>query len=174
MMKKIVTGISLLLLFLIWPVESRSQFLNIQIDVEPSVDTVVEQRLDFGQLIAGSGLQQIPLGSPNMGVFHIRALRTQRMLISIDADPALIHSNPNISATIPMEIFANYTNDGIDNYRASNALSSDLELIIVETPDNNPNAIWSGIYIYIYGSIDLRNVPLGIYSGQIVLTVVYE
>ena len=173
-MIRIFTGISLLLIFIIRPAETNAQFLNIQIDVEPSVDTVVQQRLDFGQMIAGSGLREIPLGSPNMGVFHIRALRTQRMLISIDADPALIHANPNINATIPLEIFANYTNDGIDNYRASNALSDQLEMILVETPDNNPDAMWSGIYIYIYGSIDLRNVPLGTYSGNIVLTVVYE
>tara|TARA_R100001143_G_C3361305_1_gene136536 strand:- start:52547 stop:53068 length:522 start_codon:yes stop_codon:yes gene_type:complete len=173
-MIKIITGISLFLLFLLWPSESQGQFLNIQIDVEPSVDTVVEQQLDFGQMIAGSGLQEIPLGSPNMGVFHIRALRTQRMLISIDADPALVHANPNINASIPMEIFANYTNNGIDNFRASDALSDELEMIIVESPENNPEATWSGIYIYIYGSIDLRNVPLGTYSGNIILTVVYE
>lgn len=173
-MIRIVTGFSLLLLILVLPIESGAQFLNIQIDVEPSVDTVVEQRLDFGQMIAGSGLQEIPLGSPNMGVFHIRALRTQRMLISIDADPALVHSNPNINTSIPMEIFANYTNDGIDNFRVSSALSDELEMIIIETPDNNPDDIWSGIYIYIYGSIDLKNVPLGTYSGNIVLTVVYE
>lgn len=173
-MIRTVTGFSLLLLILILPTESDAQFLNIQIDVEPSVDTVVQQRLDFGQMIAGSGLQEIPLGSPNMGVFHIRALRTQRMLISIDADPELIHANPNINASIPMEIYANYTNDGIDNFRASNALSDQLEMIIVETPDNNTEVMWSGIYIYIYGSIDLRNVPLGTYSGNIVLTVVYE
>lgn len=173
-MIKIVTGISLLVLLLFQPDESSAQFLNIQIDVEPSVDTEVQQRLDFGQLISGSGLQEIPLGSPNMGVFHIRALRTQRMLISIDADPSLTHSNPNINTSIPMEIFANYTNDGIDNFRNSNALSDELEMIIVEAPDNNPDAVWSGIYIYIYGSIDLRNVPLGTYSGDIILTVVYE
>lgn len=173
-MIRIITGLTLLLLFLSQPTESQAQFLNIQIDVEPSVDTVVEQQLDFGQMISGSGLQEIPLGSPNMGVFHIRALRTQRMLISIDADPALIHANPNINASIPMEIFANFTNDGIDNFRTSNALSDQLETIIVETPDNNPDATWSGIYIYIYGSIDLRNVPLGTYSGNIILTVVYE
>lgn len=173
-MIRIITGFSLLIFVLMLPTETCAQFLNIQIDVEPSVDTVVEQRLDFGQMVAGSGVQEIPLGSPNMGVFHIRALRTQRMLISIDADPTLTHANPNINATIPMEIFANYTNDGIDNFRASNALSDQLEMIIVETPDNNPEAMWSGIYIYIYGSIDLRNVPLGTYSGVIVLTVVYE
>lgn len=173
-MIRIVTGFSLLLLFSIWPAASNAQFLNIQIDVEPSVDAVVEQRLDFGQMISGSGLQEIPLGSPNMGVFHIRALRTQRMLISINADPVLTNANPNISAAIPMEIYANYTNDGIDNFRNSNALGDQMETIIVETPVNNPDAVWSGIYIYIYGSIDLRNVPLGVYSGNIIMTVVYE
>jgi len=173
-MIRIVSCIALLLFFTIRPSESKAQFLNIQIDVEPSVDTVVEQRLDFGQMVAGSGLQEIPLGSPNMGVFHIRALRTQRMLISIDADPTLTHSNPNVAVSIPMLIYANYTNNGIDNFRISNALSDQLETIIVESPDNNPDAMWSGIYIYIYGSIDLRNVPLGSYSGNIILTVVYE
>lgn len=152
----------------------QAQFLNIEIEVEPSVDATVEQRLDFGQLVAGGGLQEIPLGSPDMGVFHIRALRAQRLLISIDAESELIHENPNINASIPLQIFGNYTNDGIDNFRNSNALTDELEMIIVEPPPGSPDSVWSGIYIYIYGSIDLRNVPLGIYAGDIVLSIVYE
>lgn len=173
MMNKVV-GLLLLLLPVLQSVQVQAQFLNIQIDVEPSVDTDVEQRLDFGQLVGGSGVQEIPLGSPNMGVFHIRALRTQRMMISINADRELVHQNPNITASIPMQIFGNYTNDGVDNFRNSTALSDELEMIIVEPPPGNPESVWSGIYIYIYGAIDLRNVPLGTYSGDIVLTVVYE
>jgi hypothetical protein len=67
-------------------VPASAQFLNIQIDVDPEVETLVEQDLDFGQVVAGSGFQPIPPGSPSMGIFRIRALRTQRLLISLEAD----------------------------------------------------------------------------------------
>lgn len=173
MIKKVIV-LFIILLPAVQSVQIQAQFLNLEIEIEPSVDTTVEQRLDFGQLVAGAGLQEIPLGSPNMGVFHIRALRAQRLLISIYADSELIHENPNINTNIPLQIFGNYTNDGIDNFRYSNALTDELEMIIVEPPPGSPDSVWSGIYIYIYGSIDLRNVPLGMYNGEIVLTVVYE
>lgn len=152
------------------PASVSGQFLNIQIDIEPEVDTRVEQSLDFGEIITGEGLQQIPLGSRHMGIFHIRALRTQRLLVSLDADTELTHESSNTS--IPIELYANYTNDGVDNYQNSVEMGSTLETIVIEA--QNPESTWSSMYIYIYGNIDMGNVPMGVYRGEVVLTVIYE
>jgi hypothetical protein len=150
------------------------QFINIQINVEPQVDTTVEQPLDFGQAITGIGLQDIPLGSPNMGVFQIRALRAQRLLLSIDIDDELVHEDPLIDASIPMNLNAAYTVSGVNDYQQSIPFGSDLQTIIITPPQDNPNAVWSSIFIYIYGEVNIGAVPLGTYRGEILLTIIYE
>ena len=169
---------SILLHIVFWifllPASVNGQFLNIQIDVEPEVDTRVEQSLDFGEIMTGEGLQQIQLGSPNMGIFHIRALRTQRLLVSLDADTELTHESSSINATVPIQLYANYTNDGVDNYLNSEEMGSTLETIVVEAPPHSPESVWSSMYLYIYGDIDMGNVPTGVYRGEVVLTVIYE
>lgn len=164
----------IVLVFLALPVLADAQFLNLQIDIDPEVDTRVMQPLDFGQLLAGSGVHEITLGSPNMGVFYLRALRTQEMFVSLEYDEELRHSNPRVSSTIPIELFANYTGFGVDDYRESTPMSSLLEPVVIEGPPDNPQSTWSGMYIYIYGAIDLGNIPAGSYRGEVVLTVIYN
>jgi hypothetical protein len=162
-------------LLLFWGVHDvRSQVLNIQLEVEPEVETLVDQSLDFGQLIAGTGYQEIPLGSPNMGVFQVRALNAQRLILSLDSTDELLHAELGQFATIPVDLRASYTNNGVDDYRASTAMGSFFETIVLEAPPQNPDAVWSRIYVYVYGGINLGLVPPGIYRGEIVLTVIYE
>lgn len=141
--------------------------------MDPEVETTVNQSLDFGQLVTGAGVQEIPLGSPSMGIFQIRALNTQNLIITLDPVNELVHEELGRMATIPLRLSASYTHNGVDNFRESIPLSGMLESIILEGPPQNPQAAWSSIYLYIYGSIDLGIVPAGIYTGQIVLTVIY-
>ncbi len=153
---------------------ANGQFINIQINVEPQVDTTVEQPLDFGQAITGIGVQDIPLGSPNMGIFQIRALRAQRLLLSIDIDDELVHEDPLIDARIPMNLNAAYTVSGVNDYQQSIPFGSGLQTVIITPPENNPGAVWSSIYIYIFGQVNIGSVPLGTYKGEILLTIIYE
>lgn len=156
------------------PVTTTAQFLNIQIDVEPEVETVVDRSLDFGQVIPGAGLQSIPPGSPNMGIFRIRALNTQRLIIQLDADEELLHSDPDILDTIPINLEAAYTNFGLQDFELSTELNDLNQSIVMEAPPENPEAAWSSLYIYIYGGVDIGNVSDGVYTGNVVLTVIYE
>lgn len=173
---KIVLCLAALIFFYgVFALESVSaQFINIQINVEPQVDTTVEQPLDFGQAITGVGLQDIPLGSPNMGIFQIRALQTQRLLLSIEMDSELRHEDPLVDATIPLNLRAAFTNTGLNDYQQSIPFGSDLQAVIVNPPAQNPNAVWSSIFVYIYGDINIAAVPVGVYRGEILLTIVYE
>jgi hypothetical protein len=156
------------------PASVISQNMSVQLDVNSQVETMVEQSLDFGQLIAGSGFQEIPLGSPSMGIFEVRALRTQQLMITLDADSTLRHSDPAVSDVIFMNLNASYTDNGINDYRLSLPFSDIVETVILQSPPQNPDAVWSSIYIYVFGNIDLGFVPAGVYRGEITLTVIYD
>jgi hypothetical protein len=150
------------------------QFMTIEIDVAPEVETSVNQSLDFGQIVAGAGLQEVPLGSPSMGIFQIRALNAQSLIISIEPVTELVHEELGQMASIPIRLQASYTQNGTDDYRQSTPLEGFLEYVTLEPPPQNPGSAWSSIYLYVYGSIDLGIVPAGVYTGEIVLTVIYE
>ncbi len=175
--KKGLPGITLLILtlsFWLIPIIGFSQSLNVQIDVDPEVQTTVERNLDFGQVIAGMGLQSVLPGSNNMGVFRIRALRTQRVIIQMDADEVLMHENPDILDSIPIDLQAAYTNFGMDDFEFSTPLSDIGESVILETASNNPTSAWSSLYIYVFGNVEIGTVREGVYTGEVVLTVIYE
>lgn len=172
--KKLIVSLIVLFLPILIGEGVNAQFLDIQIDIEPKVDANVEQSIDFGQIITGAGRQEIPIGSPNMGVFQIRALRAQRLMISVDIDSELVNNDPLVDATIPVYLSATYTADGVNDYRGSIAFDSNLETVIVNPPENNPNAVWSSIFIYIFGEVDVGNVPIGLYNGEILLTIIYD
>lgn len=161
---------------LLWilPLSGLSQSLNIQIDVEPEVRTTVERNLDFGQVIVGMGLQSIPPGSNSMGIFRVRALRTQRVILQMDADEALLHEDPDVLDSIPIELQAAYTNFGMEDFELSTPLNSIGESIVIESSMSNPSSEWSSLYVYIFGNVDIGNVREGVYTGEVVLTVIYE
>lgn len=163
---------SILLWFL--PISGFSQSLNVQIDVEPEVQTTVVRDLDFGQVIAGMGLQSIPPGSNSMGIFRVRALRTQSVILQMDADDELLHENPDVLDSIPIDLQAAYTNFGMEDFELSNPLSSIGESIVLETSTNNPSSEWTSLYVYVFGNVDIGNVREGVYTGEVVLTVIYE
>ena len=154
--------------------DGYGQFINVEINIEPEVNTTVEQSLNFGQAVIGSGLVEIPLGSPNMGVFQIRALRAQQLLLSIEMDDDLVHENPNIDTKIPFNLRANYANSGVNDYRQSIPFGEALQAIIVNPPQQSPDAVWSSIFVYVYGNLNIGNVPIGTYRGEVLLTIVYE
>ena len=162
------------LLSIIWANHAQAQFLNIQIDVEPEVETLVDRSFNFGQIVIGSGFNEVPLGAPGMGIFQIRALRTQRILISLESDQVLRHEDPDVEASIPIELSASYSNNGVEDYRTSVPFSSLTENIVLEGPPQNPTATWSSIFVYVYGGINIGNIPTGTYTGEVVLTVIYE
>lgn len=109
-----------------------------------------------------------------MGIFQVRALRTQRILISLESDQVLRHQDPNVEASIPIELSASFTNNGVEDYRTSEPFSSFTETIVLEGPPQNPTATWSSIFVYVYGGINIGNIPTGTYTGDVVLTVIYE
>ena len=155
--------------------EAHSQFINLQITIEPELSATVEQDLNFGTLVANSGVKEIRLGDVDMGVFAIRALRTQNIYLDLQYPTELISDDPRIEDTIPLELQMSYNNFGRNRASESIKLPPDGSFIPVHITDiNNSSEIWEEIFLYVYGTIAVGEVPNGNYSGQIVLLIEYD
>jgi hypothetical protein len=162
-------------LFLI-PVKLKGQFINLQLKVEPELSASVEQDLDFGTLVANSGRTEIRLGDVNMGIFSIRAYHTQNVYIMLNYPDALSNNAAGTEAEIPLELNMAYNNTGNNNALNSEILPTNSGFVSIHenTEIENRNDIWKQMFIYVYGALDIGNIPNGLYTGEIVLTVNYD
>ncbi len=160
----------LLCLTLLLPPTSQAQFIDLQLNIEPKLEARTEKPLDFGILESNTGRRTIELGSPGMGIFSITAMENQLLFVSLDMPEVLQHENPAVSNAIPFELYVRYGYSS-ERPRESFILQNGSRNIQVEESDN-PGP-WSRIYLFIFGSIDIRDVPEGLYSNEIVLNVEY-
>lgn len=158
------------MVLLISPKYGYAQFIDLQLDIESKVTAQTEQALDFGTLATNSGRRMIEFGGIDMGVFSISALENQILLITLDKPDELRHNNPAIENTIPLQLFSRYGYSS-QNYRDSRPLPETISSIKVESnPEPGP---WNNLYIFMYGSVDIGDVPDGIYTNQIILNLEY-
>lgn len=155
---------------LLTPTAGSAQFIDLQLEVEPELTATTEQVLDFGTLVTNSGRRMIEFGSMNMGIFSITGLENQLLMINLQKPDVLKHSNSAINDVVPLQLFSRYGYSSQD-YQDSSLLPESNSIIHVEpNPDPGP---WNTIYLFMYGSIDIGDIPDGVYSNDIVLNVEY-
>ena len=154
----------------------QAQFINLQLKVEPELSATVEQDLDFGTLVTNSGRTEIQLGDVNMGVFSIRAFHTQNIYLNLQYPEVLRSDDPEINEEIPLQLGMSYNNSGDNNAINSTNLVANNGFVSIheDTELENRNDIWKQMYIYVYGAIEVGNIPNGVYTGEIVLSVDYD
>ncbi|MGD8749358.1 MAG: hypothetical protein PVI44_12920 [Balneolaceae bacterium] len=161
---------SALLLACVLASPSYAQFIDLNINIDAKLTAKTERPLDFGSLVTNSGRQSIDFGSLKMGIFSITALEKQVLLVKLNKPTELHHNDPAIKGTIPLQLYSRY-GYSIQNYGDSVPLPEATNTINVKT-NSEPNP-WNTIYIFMYGSIDIGNIPDGEYSSTIVLNVEY-
>lgn len=157
-------------IFLITITDLRAQFIDLRLDIDPEVTARTIQSLNFGTLMTNSGRHMIELGSINMGIFSITALENQLLMVTLDKPVELRHNNPTINETISLELFSRYgfsAQHPDDSYPMPEAAST---IKIKPNPEAGP---WNSIYIFMYGAIDIGDVPDGTYDNEIILRVEY-
>ncbi|MFU8811903.1 MAG: hypothetical protein ACNA78_02990 [Balneolaceae bacterium] len=164
-----------LLVLLIWllPGAAGAQFLSVQLEIPAEVETLVDRPLQFGTVISGGGLRRIPLGSQDMGVFRLRILNTQQIIIELQPSEEFTSTSPNSTSAIPFQMDAAVT-VGVNNYRQSRPLHPGQNMVAIEQPAQLRNPEWINAFVYIFGAIEVGDIPEGVYTGEIVLTVFYE
>lgn len=152
-----------------------AQFINLQIQVESEISTTVEQNLNFGSLVTNVGQQSIDLGDVNMGIFSVRAFHTQNIFIELHTPDFLRHPNPAISENIPINLNVAYNNSGTNNSDRATPLEGNSGFVDMNpSVTNDENDIWKILYLYVYGYIDIGNIPNGEYTGSVQLVVGYD
>ncbi|MBR9916826.1 hypothetical protein GYB29_03855 [bacterium] len=156
---------------------AHSQFINLRLKIEPELNVSVEQSLDFGNVVSNSGYREVQLGDVRMGVFSIRAYYTQNIQINISVPQELININPAITERIPLQLEASYNNSGLNNINNAVPLTNNQGLISIYDGDEHlatSGDVWQEMFLYVYGGIDVGNIPNGIYTAEVVVSVTYE
>ena len=152
------------------PRKATSQFLDLQLQVESRLTATTERPLNFGVLSSNTGTVQIELGDVNMGIFSVTALERQILLVELNTPDQLNHDNPAIDEPIPLNLNARYgysTQNVANSYPLAEATNT---LRVATNPDPGP---WNTLYIFVFGSITIGEVPDGMYSNRILLNVEY-
>lgn len=149
---------------------ATSQFVHFRMEVEPELSASVMQELSFGEVVINSGTRYIEAGSPGMGIFQIRGLSNQQVLVTLNPPSSLTSSNPDIDQNIPLSLEYSYSNGGINN--AQQALPFSGNSAWFKLGDSSTQ--WQSVFVYVFGSVEIGDVPEGTYSGTLMLTVEYQ
>lgn len=172
--KWIKTLLSSLLLALLSFQSAKTQTVQFSMEVQPELSIEVLQSLNFGTIISNSGTQQINLGDRQMGIFEIKALSAQSALLTIEHPEYLTSSIPNNNQQIPIEVSAAYSAKPYE-YNTTRSFSGNNLWVSLSSENQTSSApTWENGYVYIYGLINVGEVPVGPYSGTLVLNVVYQ
>lgn len=174
MIKKPLTTVFTFLVCFFLPIQAYTQFMNLQIEVEPELSVTVLQPLDFGTVVINSGITEITPGDPSMGVFSIDAMNTQQLLVSFNKPAALTSRNPGQTGSIPIEINTSYISYNNDSVQLSTPIRRNPESFTISAAPDRASDTWSRAYIYVYGSVDVQNIPEGQYTGELIINVTYE
>lgn len=155
---------------------TNAQYIHLQMDVEPELSARVVQNLSFGNVIAGSGINRIERGSRNMGIFEIRGLSSQEVLVSLNPPPGLFHTDSDTNTQLPISLEAAYLNTGSENIESAQPFreGNEARFILQEGNGSTGMSSWQSAFIYIYGNINVGELPEGVYQGTLVLTVEYQ
>lgn len=158
----------------LYPIYTQAQTVNYNMEVQPELSVQVLQNLNFGTVITNSGKQQIDLGDNRMGVFEIRALAAQSVLISLEK-PKHLEAGPNGNTDqIPLSLQAAYSSRA-NNYDNIIPFSDDNLRTVLESIDDLENSsAWETGYVFIFGDITVGDVIPDSYSATLILNVVYQ
>lgn len=152
-----------------------AQYIDLEITIESELSTSVEQNLDFGKYARNAGKVSIAFGDQNMGIVGIRALKNQNLFIEFIPPAVLKSVNSDNTYTVPVSLSIDYDNSGENNINNARPLKNNQEwIIILPDKNSNRNSHWKSIYLYIFGSLNIENIPEDIYEGYALLIVNYE
>jgi hypothetical protein len=149
---------------------AKGQFVNLNLKVESKVTTKRTHPLHFKSVNVNSGHQSINWGSARMGTFHITALKHQSLLIRLDKPRFLYHEGAAFGSVIPVQLHVRYS---YASHEPDDAVLLRSTPVVITLHTGHSAGPWRTVYLFIYGSLRIENVPAGIYSNKMVITLAY-
>ncbi len=169
---------------LILSVNAMAQTINFSVHVASSLSASKDADMTFPGVYPGDGLTSIGLGEGGMGVFAITGNEELDVEVILTVPDSLVHESfPNSKMGLTLQ-FA-YANQGANDInQAIMAVGHTARFQLKQrvsgpagappTPpsaSHTPNVVTA--YIYLFGSINVGNIPSGVYTGNVDLSVQY-
>ncbi|NQV49652.1 MAG: hypothetical protein HQ507_04110 [Candidatus Marinimicrobia bacterium] len=163
----------------------QAQVIQFSVHVASSLNASKDQDMDLGTAISGSGLSQVNLGDPGMGIFSITGNEELDVIVTLTAPANLTHTGASADV-IPFTLEFAYANRGVNDVNQAVAGTGGTARFQMRQRDSGPagapptppsahyTAANETAYIYIYGSMTVGNIDPGTYSGDVDLTITYD
>ena len=147
---------------------SQTTSRTITIDVVNGLSLFVDHQIDFGEVVQNSGANILTINSPNIGHVTITGQKGKTVYVTLTPPDSLLNGTNSIPYT-PQAAYNNIS----DNPSGSTIIpippgTANFKLQAPSVNGNLRNA-----YIYLFGSINVANVPPGTYNGTFVVSVHY-
>lgn len=162
-----------------------AQTIQFSIHVSSNLNATVDQEMSFGELIAGSGTNDINLGDPGMGIFAITGNEEMDIIVTMTPPANLTHTGISTDV-IPFTLNYAYANKGANDVNQAVVASGNSARFQMlgrtsgpagapPTPpssDHTPQETTA--YLYVYGSLTVGSIDAGTYSGMVTIDVAYD
>lgn len=176
---------SLFFLMLLVSISVSAQTIQFSVFVSSSLNATKDQDMDLGSVISGSGLTQVNLGDPGMGVFSITGNEELDVIVTLTAPANLTHTGIS-SDVIPLTLEFAYANKGANDVNQAIVGTGGTARFQLKQRSSGPagppptpagshhTPADATAYIYIYGSMNVGNIDAGSYSGVVELSITYD
>ncbi|MGB9591582.1 MAG: DUF4402 domain-containing protein [Candidatus Kryptoniota bacterium] len=147
---------------------SQTTSRTITIDVVNGLSLFVDHQIDFGEVVQNSGVKSLTVNSPNAGHLTITGQGFKRVYVTLTPPSTLVSG----SNSIPYTPLAAYNNSA-DNPSGATAIPIPPGTANFILNASSVNWRLRNAYIYLFGSINVANVPPGTYNGTFVVSVHY-
>ncbi|MDI6401913.1 hypothetical protein QLX67_07900 [Balneolaceae bacterium ANBcel3] len=168
----------ILSVFMLLPSVSHGQFIRLSFDIESELIVEELRSLYFGEVVANAGVVRIPLGDMDMGVYRISGPRNLVVTLALDLpDYLTIEDEEGAEFQIPVSLETAYINRGENQaFEAMSMPPSFRFPILADAPDSPPGqpVPSASAYVYVFGEIDIGDIPPGNYSANVFMSVEFD
>ncbi len=159
---------SLLLNSSVYAQSSFTQSRSISIGVAVGLSIYVNRALNFGTVVAGTGVHSVAVTDANTGKVTISGQWNRTVYVTLTPPASLVNGSDSLAYT-PGAAY----NNTADNPSAATVWASPTGRQAGFKLRANRSGSTGKAFVYIFGSINVVSVPPGNYSGTYVVAVSY-
>lgn len=163
-----------LLVLATFPLVGNSQNFSVNVSLSGADELVVQalEPLEFGGLLVDSGIEQVIGTDPRAGAFSITGASKRNITVTLPPGPIALISENNDELIYTRK--AAYRNDGVlnnDPAGATEFVGNSATFRVLST--RGGPSVQETAFVWIYGDIDVLNIPAGNYTATFTLTAEY-
>lgn len=168
----------LVAMIILLPIAAQAQFLRLTFEIESELVAEEMTSLYFGEVVPNTGVLRIELGDPDMGTYAITG--PQNLTVDINLDiPEYLELEGEEALQVPMNLevaYANRNENTVDHALPVTEGVARFPIHAEASPQLSPDdpVPSATAYLYVYGEIEVGDIPTGTYEAEVFMAVEYE